>query len=953
MSFKNIKQNLISSLEVEDGRTFDKSNGFIGFRILEEAGVATTSMATITFSIKGFVDLKDLHVAASYGYAFEDDEEYISFGPFIVDEQTYDKKLDRSTFTGFDLMLEMCKVAKLDGIEYPITATRYLTELADRAGVNSQIERIDYTITEDVYSNTGHEYRSITEDIAELSNQIMFFKGGMLVNKTSKETGIKLIKKNITGFSLLPKFGPVDSLVLSRYPQEDNVYPESVDPENVNHEIKFADNLLIERKREEVIDDLFNKYKGLSWQPFTLKTVGIGFIELGDIITVEIDDEIYRLEVLGKELTVAGGIFETLFCNEIKKSTTRYQFATDSRRKQLTTDLIVDKQSGEIKSLVKQVGDRTDKETSLTQDVDNIEFRVKSAAVGTNLIKNLNALHEITEEGYPFFKFFENEGGAPGFYPPQYPLSRTSYNFVVKQDEYSVSGYAKEFFVRGMAQTEKAYIVPDTIYSYRCKRTMGNEPFNIKVTEYDSSNSIVNTSLKKISGLEIISTFTITPNEKTKWIDLTYITLSNNIFRIAEEMFVRGEPVNWSEDVRDVKEWAEAKLTVQSEMIEARVEKNGIIAAINLSSEVAKIMAKYIQLEGIITANGNIKIFEDGSIEVNKGVFRGEINTDENVRVGTYLKMPLPAGESITDIMQFTKLGYGGISWGEKGNNLRPPVSITAYDRVGPIAALGNILYIRANEIGLTADRGIQLQNSFNGTTASQVDLQQNGLFLSSYNGSVWVSGKTGTRLESEEEIRLESDKKIYLSNPSFQIEMSQDNERLFLLNKSQGGTLKGVFLEKWGNLLPYNGVNLGWVDYRFSNIYLINQPNVSSDKRLKYNITDIDELLLDSFESLREKYFKTTHDDMHSFGYIAQDVEACLYDYARKVWDEEEVEKQMSLFKVLSRDGEYMSLLYGEVKVIMLAVLRRDNERVKEENRQLRSDLDSLISILKEKEVI
>ncbi|WZU00596.1 tail fiber domain-containing protein [Erysipelothrix sp. D19-032] len=178
-------------------------------------------------------------------------------------------------------------------------------------------------------------------------------------------------------------------------------------------------------------------------------------------------------------------------------------------------------------------------------------------------------------------------------------------------------------------------------------------------------------------------------------------------------------------------------------------------------------------------------------------------------------------------------------------------------------------------------------------------------LSLQSFEGDIHITS-------SKSNINLWAQNRMYLHNPSFEVDMSQETERLSFLNKSQGGTRKGVFLEKWGNLLAYNGANLGWVDYRYGNLYLINQPNVSSDRKLKYNITNIDELLLDSFEPLTEKSFKTKHDDMHSFGYIAQDVEACLYDFIRKVWDDEEVERQMNLFKILSREGEFMSLLYA-----------------------------------------
>jgi hypothetical protein len=59
--------------------------------------------------------------------------------------------------------------------------------------------------------------------------------------------------------------------------------------------------------------------------------------------------------------------------------------------------------------------------------------------------------------------------------------------------------------------------------------------------------------------------------------------------------------------------------------VKKKVGEDEIISKINQTAEAIKILAKYIQLEGIITANGNIKILEDGSIEVNNGKFKGKV----------------------------------------------------------------------------------------------------------------------------------------------------------------------------------------------------------------------------------------------------------------------------------------------------------------------------------------
>jgi len=55
------------------------------------------------------------------------------------------------------------------------------------------------------------------------------------------------------------------------------------------------------------------------------------------------------------------------------------------------------------------------------------------------------------------------------------------------------------------------------------------------------------------------------------------------------------------------------------------VSKDGIVSAINLSEETAQIKANKIQLEGVVTVNGNFKVGLDGSIEAHNGKFSGDI----------------------------------------------------------------------------------------------------------------------------------------------------------------------------------------------------------------------------------------------------------------------------------------------------------------------------------------
>ncbi|WP_201288922.1 tail fiber domain-containing protein, partial [Erysipelothrix anatis] len=198
-------------------------------------------------------------------------------------------------------------------------------------------------------------------------------------------------------------------------------------------------------------------------------------------------------------------------------------------------------------------------------------------------------------------------------------------------------------------------------------------------------------------------------------------------------------------------------------------------------------------------------------------------------------------------------------------------------------------------------------------------------------------------------------------------------NTAIFLGDKAFASNLRGMehtfaFIS---NIQPVSNTenavvknNIGTFDKRYSELYLKNQPNVSSDKRYKTKVTHIDDMLLDEFEHLQRKSFETRHDDKYSFGYIAQDVERCLYKYILKVWGYADANEWLSKFKLLSRGESYLSLLYTEVDIIMAEVetraRKRENKELrkqlaaqKELNSELQTKFDALVSTLTGKGVI
>ena len=75
------------------------------------------------------------------------------------------------------------------------------------------------------------------------------------------------------------------------------------------------------------------------------------------------------------------------------------------------------------------------------------------------------------------------------------------------------------------------------------------------------------------------------------------------------------------------------KVNEQEGKIESKVEKDGVISAINQSSEEIQIQANKIKLEGYTTINEGFTIDEEGNMTANNGTFNGLISAG-NINVG-------------------------------------------------------------------------------------------------------------------------------------------------------------------------------------------------------------------------------------------------------------------------------------------------------------------------------
>lgn len=71
---------------------------------------------------------------------------------------------------------------------------------------------------------------------------------------------------------------------------------------------------------------------------------------------------------------------------------------------------------------------------------------------------------------------------------------------------------------------------------------------------------------------------------------------------------------------------ARASITLNSQEIALKVNKDNIVSSINQSAEAISINANKINFNGLVTANDNFKILADGSMEAKNGSFSGAVS---------------------------------------------------------------------------------------------------------------------------------------------------------------------------------------------------------------------------------------------------------------------------------------------------------------------------------------
>ena len=304
-----------ASLVLDDNTVITGQDKLIKITIDSSGHLFGTATSVINIELFGtdynLVDHTFSVVAKTLIDAVNDTWEEANLGLFYVEESTADFEKKTTKVKGYDLMGKLAKTPYNSGtIQFPCTVKELINQLAGRFDftVDTNLDalpNITYQIPEDLYAKISNcTYRDILGEIAGATATIAVFNGKTLSFRDSKKKPDEdeiWTYDNLKTLKYKPKYGPVNSLVLARTPQEDNVaVADNVSVANNGRtEVKLANNEILDDDRRKLITPIFNSIKDFSHHPFEAETTGFGWYKPGDLVLAQASGKVMNGQVKG------------------------------------------------------------------------------------------------------------------------------------------------------------------------------------------------------------------------------------------------------------------------------------------------------------------------------------------------------------------------------------------------------------------------------------------------------------------------------------------------------------------------------------------------------------------------------------------------------------------------------------------------------------------------------
>lgn len=294
--------------------------------------------------------------------------EYAAQGTFYIYEVQEEQHDIQKTIRFADARILFNKPL-LQEISYPLSVKQMLETVCEQVQVPCMditgLPNADFIIDKEVYWGEEATCADVVKAIAQAA-------AGFALIDTDGTLCIRWFSDSIyrwdadTYFTLESHdvFGPVNSVVLGRQPQNDNIYlrdEESVETHGLC-EFQINDNPILDLDRKTTIQPVFERLKGFTYAPIHMEGKGNPALERGDYLQVTLlDGTCLESYIFQHELVFDGALISTVETPALTKTQIEYSAADSIEKRILQTELKVDKVKGEITSQIQDTVTKVEK----------------------------------------------------------------------------------------------------------------------------------------------------------------------------------------------------------------------------------------------------------------------------------------------------------------------------------------------------------------------------------------------------------------------------------------------------------------------------------------------------------------------------------------------------------------------------------------------------------------
>lgn len=856
---------------------------------------------------------KGTEIKFEYGLLVNGIYEYLNYGNYIV--YSCDKQEDTLSYNikCYDKLLYSMNDYEELNITYPCTIKQYLVALCNKIGLefkDSSFANQNRQVTNDLFKEQGYKYRDVLDQIAEVV-------GGVICLTLDDKVEVRYINEtndtideeyiNDTNVNFGEKYGPINSIVLARAGESDKIYKKDDTSISQNGlcELMISENQFMNfNDRSDYLQELSDKLFGVWYYLNDFVSTGIMYYDLLDMYGVKIGKTIYQCLMLNDEQDITQGLEENIYTDRPETSQTDYSKADKTDRKINQTTFIVNKQTRQIQGIISQIGDRSEKTTTITADIDGLNSKVSNIADFTQTIQGIQTVildNCASGEILQLNIYGNNTVFKPLTLSSDLFLNENLYlrgveSIIIVTNE---NGNSKEYelgikdTLRQNGNVHDEYILENG--KAKIIRRI-NKDGSIKDTE--ETEDLGETHIILEQGKNTIKIKNFSAEIKIKWVqksDLTdtfatKVEMNSNIKQAVDEidLSVNKKLENYSTTTE-----MQTEINIASNQITAKVNKKvgktEVGTYIQQNTEAVRIawnqISEFIQMM-IINNNASFAI-----LDKNKKVLMALDKTGQHFykNDGSTIFGDMGVQKEDSDqyiafsvLSDYNQSTANGMAWGikTKSDNVFHPIfyikdfkmsdknSDASYGTL--VLSACDILFdgmstgIKTGNIKMYGDDGDNALKFINASTGeillsiSDDDLETNGGAIKMLNNVISffknVGGTYSFKIGSgtNKYVLFQNDGSISAYGGDVQLGIS-GNEVSFNLHVKNLASI-------------YGDVNID------GNIYA---NNISSDRRIKENIKDCEVRALDIINKIQHKEFDKKDDGKHyNIGYIAQDME-------------------------------------------------------------------------------